>query len=439
MEAGHWLFHHSLIQVVAYNDMLKAQRRALHLRVAQALEAHWAGAEADHAEELAHHYIQADARERALIYLMAAGERAAARSANEAAIQYFEQAAQVLSTLSDTTADIRWRLVTGLGDVYRSKGRYVDSTIALKSGLVLTTTGEIAGDLQAGLYRRLGETAQKQGELEVAQRHFDKALAILGQPSDRRAYTETARSLTGLAWTHFIQGRFEQARECCEASLEHARSAGALGELAAAENLLGGIYYQQNDWTSAQHHTRRALVLREQMDYTWGVASTLSNLGVLAVQAGEWNKARTFFERSLELRGGELRASRAHENRAVVVARRGEERRVDGGGGEVALGLLQIARAVGQRAEYGGDHGDDGQCNRPGGRVARVGCCRREPVGGDLLKVDREHRPDDGRHEGGVGPVVHCPGPQLWTTEAQAGSDRRSLLMHGSGPGATIL
>ena len=45
-------------------------------------------------------------------------------------------------------------------------------------------------------------------------------------------------------------------------------------------------------------------------------------------------------KRCLELRGGELRTVQAHEDRAVIVARRGVEGRVGGGGGEVSLGLL---------------------------------------------------------------------------------------------------
>ncbi len=64
---------------------------------------------------------------------------------------------------------------------------------------------------------------------------------------------------------------------------------------------MGGIYYHQSDWIPALHHTTRAMVLREQMGYTWGVASTLGNLGILAVSAGQWNKAWSFFERCLLL------------------------------------------------------------------------------------------------------------------------------------------
>ena len=64
-------------------------------------------------------------------------------------------------------------------------------------------------------------------------------------------------------------------------------------DLAAIENLLGGIHNSQSEWADASRHTRRAMVLREQMGYTWGVASTLGNLGVLAVLEGDWHKAKS--------------------------------------------------------------------------------------------------------------------------------------------------
>lgn len=300
-KSDQWVFNHSLIETVLYNSMLKARRKALHLRVAKTQEARWAGTEADHAEELAYHFSRADDSAKALVYLMQAGERATARYANEEAMAYFEQASELLEAQPHATDRQRWRLAAGLGDVYRSMGRYADSTAALEAGLTLVESSELAGDLQAGLLRRLGQTAQKQGDLDAACEHFNQALTLLGEPADDLSRTEIARILTGLAWVHFLQGRFEQAREACEASLAYARQASALSELAAAENLLGGVHFRQSEWSLASHHTRRAMVLREHMGYSWGVAATLSNLGILASMAGDWNKARSFFERSLAL------------------------------------------------------------------------------------------------------------------------------------------
>jgi predicted ATPase/class 3 adenylate cyclase len=301
-KADLWHFGHSLIEGVAYNSMLRARRRALHLDVAQTLETRWAGAEAEHAEELAYHFARAEKESKALPYLVLAGERAATRYANEEAQTYFEQAAQILEARSDVLSSLRWRVTVGLGDTYHRTGEFIKAKDTLKTGLSQAEVWCLSATQQAGLHWIWGETARKQGELEEARQQYVQALDILGKPDDRSAQTAAARALTGLGMTCLYLGDIDEARRSGEASLSYARDADALGELAMAENLMGGIYYRQSEWESAFHHTRRAMVLREQMGYTWGVASTLANLGVLAVLSGEWNKAASFFERSLVLR-----------------------------------------------------------------------------------------------------------------------------------------
>jgi tetratricopeptide (TPR) repeat protein len=132
--------------------------------------------------------------------------------------------------------------------------------------------------------------------------------------------------LNNLAWLHFSRGQIDEAQQRCEAGLAYAERAGALNELAAGENLLGGIFYSQDRWTSALHHTTRAMVLREQLGYTWGVAATLSNLGILAQLAGKWSKAWSFFERSLALRQeiGDIEGvANAHNNLGTLARDQG--------------------------------------------------------------------------------------------------------------------
>jgi adenylate cyclase len=326
-EADQWFFTHSVIETVAYDSMLRARRKVLHRQVAEVLEARWSGVEAEHAETLAYHFAQADEGSKALRYLVLAGERAIARYANEEALAFLGQAAERLSQESEAADDLRWRIFAGLGDVHRAMGQYTESKIALERGLALETVGGLSPAIGAGLHRRLGEACQKQGELEAAHEHFSRALAILGTPADYQAQREGACILAGIAWTYFRQGHFEQARQACEASLEHAGNAGALGELASAENLLGGVYYQQSEWESALHHTTRAMVLREQMGYTWGVASTLNNLGILAHSTGQWSKARSFLERSLALReemGDVEGVAIAHNNLGTLIRDQGD-------------------------------------------------------------------------------------------------------------------
>ncbi|MGD2176738.1 MAG: tetratricopeptide repeat protein, partial [Anaerolineae bacterium] len=301
-EAGRWRFAHSMIESVIYGSMLKVKRRAMHREVGYALEARWEGAEADHAETLAYHFAQADEGTKALSYLVLAGERAAVRSASEQAVRYFEQAAERLPVQPEASVDVRWRVFMGLGDAYRAVGRYQRSREALENGLSLLESEELSNTRRASLYRRLGETANKQGRLDAAEGHFSTALALLERPTDGAVQVEAARALTGRAWVHFLKGQLGEAERACTTAQRHAQDTDATIELAAAENLLGGIYYRQGQWTSALHHTMRAMTLREQMGYTWGAASSMGNLGVLAVSAGHWSRARTFFERSLALR-----------------------------------------------------------------------------------------------------------------------------------------
>lgn len=299
---GQWVFNHSLVETVVYNTLLKAQQKSLHLKVGRALENRGGDAETDQVEKLAYHFTRAEEGSKSLNYLILAGEWAAARSANEAATSYFEQAANLLSHHPDVPNALRWRLVAGMGDVYQAMGRYDDSTNALETGLILVEMEELSTDCHVGLYRRLGETARKNGKLDVAVDHYRTALDLINNSDDHQTRLESARILTGLAGVYFLQGKLDQAKVACEASLQHAQSIDALNELASAENRLGGIYYRQSNWTSALHHTMRAMILREQMGYSWGTASTLSNLGILAFSAGHWNKARAYFERSLSLR-----------------------------------------------------------------------------------------------------------------------------------------
>jgi tetratricopeptide (TPR) repeat protein len=326
-EAGRWQFNHSLIETIAYSAMLKAQRRRMHRQVGEAIETRWSGTETEHAEELAYHFTRAGEGAKALTYLALAGERAAARYANEEALSYFEQAAQQLATLPSEAVDLRFRVAAGLGDVYRALGRHVESISALDTGLTLAESMPLPANLTASLYRRLGETARRQGELGAAHGHLTRSLTLLNEPATRAEQTEAANILSNLAWVHFSRGQLEQARQRCEESLTHAERAGALNELSASENLLGGIYYSQNLWSSALQHTTRAMVLREQLGYTWGVAASLSNLGILAQLAGQWSKAWSFFERSLALRQeiGDIEGvANAHNNLGTLARDQGK-------------------------------------------------------------------------------------------------------------------
>ena len=326
-ETEQWAFSHNLAQAVVYEGMLKVQRKALHRRVAEALQSYWAGSEEEHAAELAHHFALAGENRKALGYLIIAGEQAAAHDANQEALEHFQQADAILGSLPGADCCLRWRVIQGLGDVHRFLGHYTESLQALERGLSLIQCSDISPLLQAGLYRRMGETARRQGAPELAYDYYRQALVRLEEPEDVPGQLEAARTLLGLAWTHFYRGQLEKARETSELSHHYAELAQGLNELAAAENLLGGIYFQMGETAQAMEHTAKALAWREEMGYSWGVAATLSNLGVLAMADGDWKQAAAYFQQSLERRmelGDMEGVAIVHNNLGWLAVDRGE-------------------------------------------------------------------------------------------------------------------
>lgn len=87
-----YLFKHALVQDAAYGLLLREPRRALHARIAEALESRFPERVATEPEIVARHFALAERAEPALTYYEHAGDRSAARSAFAEAIAHFDAA-----------------------------------------------------------------------------------------------------------------------------------------------------------------------------------------------------------------------------------------------------------------------------------------------------------------------------------------------------------
>ena len=297
-----WEFSHPLFEVIVYNSVLRAQRRILHQRTAAALERQWQDNQEEHAEELAYHYRKAEIYARALHYLILAGERAAARHANDVAVSFFEQAAELLDAVPAVGDEARWRIIHQMGEVYQFIGNYEASLTVLQSGLDLLQSSLLSPAQRAGIYRRMGDTAHKKGDQEQAIVYLEQALEMLGEPAHNPSRVEAALIYARLGWCHFMRSDFDPAIEAVNQSMHFARLARNLTTLAMAENYMGGIFYRKGDLQQAMQHTRTAMSYWQDIGYSWGVAAALSNLGILENASGNWQAAYNSIQRSLDLR-----------------------------------------------------------------------------------------------------------------------------------------
>jgi tetratricopeptide (TPR) repeat protein/transposase-like protein len=123
-----YTFKHALTQQVAYRSVLQQRRRALHVRIGDAIEAAFFDRLTEHVERLAHHARRGELWDKALRYMRQAGQRAALRSAHREAVPCFDEALVALSHLPDSQQalelgiDLRLELrnsLMALGDIER--------------------------------------------------------------------------------------------------------------------------------------------------------------------------------------------------------------------------------------------------------------------------------------------------------------------------------
>ena len=99
-------FRHGLLQEVAYEGLLDAHRRELHLRVGEALGELYGESTGEIDGLLAHHFSEADDPDRAIHYLLRAGDAARAVFARDEAVESYRRA---LGFMEQTAGDGRGR------------------------------------------------------------------------------------------------------------------------------------------------------------------------------------------------------------------------------------------------------------------------------------------------------------------------------------------
>jgi class 3 adenylate cyclase/predicted ATPase len=124
-------FKHVLVRDAAHSTLLREPRRALHARIAETLESHFAEISESQPELIARHYREAGDVAKAVGYLSAAGDRALSHSALKEAHEHITQALQLITALPDD--DIRRRgelkLQTALARTLQEQKGYADRQV----------------------------------------------------------------------------------------------------------------------------------------------------------------------------------------------------------------------------------------------------------------------------------------------------------------------
>ncbi len=280
----HYDFTHPLIREAVYRHLPLHVRQTMHAQIAEELEALYAGKEEQILEALASHYAESGRRDKAIHYLLRAGESMQARQAQEAAIHFFTRALEFIPTDDMLT---RYRALGGRERAYNQLGR------RREQAQDLAAMGEIAAALDNPAYQT--EVLYRRAEWAMRTAQFRRGIA------DAQAAQQLARThnLTGLAidalriesMCHVRLGDFVRAREPCLEALRLSRKVGDRRREVLALGTLGIIDLDQDRVKDAREHMEAALAYWQETNDIWRQAIACNNLSMLYHRLGDYGRA----------------------------------------------------------------------------------------------------------------------------------------------------
>jgi tetratricopeptide (TPR) repeat protein len=346
-------FKHALTHEVAYSSVLLERRKALHLRIMEAIERIYNGRILEQIELLAHHAARAEVWPKVLEYSSRALDKAVGRSANREAWSHLEQAIAALPHLPQSRANLERAvdlrlfaricviplgefkrvlelarealpLSEALGNVRRQVLVHATAALALS---ILGNIAEgrqhgeralaIAEQLNDPLLRIAARYARglpewNSGALRTALQYFERDVGLereqigaqLLDPHSaepitlafaRNAYCMSLHGISNcLAW----MGDFNEAQLQAERAVEYAQRLNILAIRAFADSYLGGTITLKGD-------LRTAVPMAERWLEDYGAADLANNqvvmvimLGSALIESNRSEEATALFERA---------------------------------------------------------------------------------------------------------------------------------------------
>lgn len=341
-----YMFKHALIQDVAYQSLLRSDRRAAHARVADAMETRFPQRASMQPGLVAHHWDRAHRPREAIGQYRAAGLRALDRSAHQEAITHLQNGINLVDCVESAE---RPRLEIGLRTTL---------------GMVLVASRGYGNEEVAKTNARARELCRFVGE-----------------------GPELYDALTGLYLYHSARAEFKMASELAAELVALSERAGEEFVLAWAHHFSGMSRFYEGRFTRALEHFELAIALKDDgletpewsyHEHDLAVVARSYAAMTLAI-LGRVDSARDVIDRAIELgrqSAHPLNLAFALGFSTLVYQSRGEALRVLANAGEtidvsleqafpVYLGMGLMMRGWAQAQQAGADREEViGQMNR---------------------------------------------------------------------------
>jgi predicted ATPase/class 3 adenylate cyclase len=346
-------FSHALTQTVAYDTLLRSDRRALHGQVLRAMETQGSGQRDSAVDDLVHHAVLAEAWPETARYALAAGERASRRSALTEAKAYLETAIAALSQQPPSIATMTQGIDARLS--LRGVLATMNDTSGIQEYLKeADNLAELAGDRLnlARVYISRGAMLSHAGDLPGAIELSRTALEIMRAASDSVGIVSAAFSLAQAQW---YSGDLDAARLMLLSNLSQARSESGQRRSTATFVLPSVVFFcylariqgDLGDSAAGFDAAREARSIADRQGHAFDQVLVNTYEGALLLASGQLTESIDMLERAL----GVARANEIEWHIPLIACLLGRAY-VDTGRHADARKLLQQASALADRSRH---------------------------------------------------------------------------------------
>jgi predicted ATPase len=261
--ANGYRFRHALIRLALYEAASRSRRTWLHTRAVEAIETVFAQRPSGllpHAEALAFHCALSDQRERAVPYLMQAGQRAAGAYAFEVAIRHFERALSLMDELGLENPAWRWMILSALGWWSIILADTPRAVACFEQALALPPSPDWkpARRERSSLHRGAVMALITAGDADAAEAHLQAALAEVDEREDAAEY---AHVLYNVAQFHWHRNAYREAFDLAQRSLAIAERLNDPVAIARAFEMLALACHSLGEWQNGMHYEQQRTAL----------------------------------------------------------------------------------------------------------------------------------------------------------------------------------
>ena len=380
-----YLFKHIITRDVAYNTILKSNRKIIHKVVAELLEETFSSSLESFYYELAEHFDKGDVIDKAIIYLELSGEKAARLHDNIKADIFFarllelddgsdidfttniklklahilsiltrwDECEELLNEVLEMTKDNlkgRYDWACGdLGNLYFQKGKYDD---ALKLLLQSKNAADKSKDY-LGVAKRNGQLGQillDMGNIDEAHKVFNEQIVYYEK---NNVIDHISDSLNNLGEINLRIGKLDESYDLFNKSYLIAKELNAKYPQSAALGNMGVLHLIRGKFEEAVMIFKEVLVIDTDIGDKKMISQSYCNIGISYKELREYDLALEYYSKQLEICktiGFKLGISKANNNFATVYNKIGKF--------DKALNCLKISKKINKDMRNQGEIGN---------------------------------------------------------------------------------